>query len=248
MIRLADEKALLSISSDDPFYTRVLSLLEAYGTGYAFVGFWIQEVGGETVSAISRSEDKFSLYLTKSSDIDEISAFLSFQGAGAVMFDSSFSLDFDSEKEICGDVLRYMGEEYISDTEIYHPDLQSVYSLLKSCESDIFIVPDRLIFLSDVTHRSNLGKCTVIGTKAGGVLASSVMTVCETETAAIIGAVATHPDHRRKGLSRRLVRTLAANISRQGRAVYVFSASEANTRFYQGSGFEVCAGFRELFP
>ena len=247
MIRLADGGELLELRADDPFFTRVLSLYESYGAGYDFVGFWTQEHGGAAVSAISRFEDKFSLYLTDLSDIEEIVAFLRFQGAGSVMFNSRYSLNIDSLKEISGDVLIYEEEGYNSDKEIYTPDFKSLYSLLKSCESDIFIVPDYLMLLSDVTHRTNLGKCTVIGAEVDGRLASSVMTVSETDSAAILGAVATHPDFRRRGLSRRLVRALASRISAQGRAVYVFSASEANTRFYLGSGFEICSGFREVF-
>ena len=247
MIRLAGAGELRELRSDDPFYTRVLSLCESYGAGYDFVGFWVQEDQGGTVSAVSRFEDKFSLYLTDRSDIEEIAAFLRFQSAGSVMFNSRYSLGFDSVKEISGDVLVYKDGTYISDKEIFVPDIKSLYSLLKSCESDIFIVPDYLTFLSDVTHRSNLGKCTVIGTEIGGRLVSSVMTVSETDSSVILGAVATHPAFRRRGLSRELVRTLASRIASQGRAVYVFSASEANTRFYLGSGFEIRAGFREMF-
>ena len=71
------------------------------------------------------------------------------------------------------------------------------------------------------------------------------MTVSETENAAILGAVATHPDFRRRGLSRELVRTLSSQLNAEGREAYVFSASEANTRFYLNSGFEICAGFTE---
>lgn len=247
MIRQAEAHDLLRLRCDDPFYTRVLSLFESYGAGYDFVGFWAQECEGEFVSAISRFEDKFSLYLTDGSDIEEIAAFLSFQGAGSVMFNSRYSMELNSVKEISGDVLVYKGDIYISDKEISTPDFKSLYDLLKSCESDIFIVPEYLMFLSDVTYRSNLGKCTVIGAEIDGRLASSVMTVSETDSSVILGAVATHPDFRRRGLSRELVRALASRITAQGRDVFVFSASESNTRFYLGSGFEISSGFKEMF-
>ena len=61
----------------------------------------------------------------------------------------------------------------------------------------------------------------------------------------IIHHLCVHPDFRRRGLSRELVRTLASQLNAQGREAYVFSASEANTRFYQNSGFAVCAEFAE---
>ena len=247
MIRPIIPSDLENLHSPDPFYTRVLSLYQSYGTGYDFVAFWAQENNGETAALISRFEDKFSLFLTKRADLDEVAAFLCFQGAGAVMFDSRFHLAISAKNAISGYVLRYDGDNYISDIEIYEPDFASVYELLLTCESEIFRVPPKLSFLSDVTHRKNRGKCAVIGTAVDGVLASSVMTVSETEYAAIIGAVATRPDYRKRGLSRELVRTLASRIRGEGRAVYVFSASEGNTRFYRNSGFEIAAAFTEYF-
>ena len=245
--RQSRETELSSFKNADPFYTRILSLYESYGGGYDFVGFWVQETDGKVCSAISRFEDKFSLFLTDDSDLEEITAFLHFQGAGAVMSDARYDLQIPASHTISGQVLRWSGEKYISDKELCSPDLDSVYGLLQSCESPIFRVPPRLNFLSDVTHRSNLGKCSVLGIKADNVLASLVMTVSETESAVILGAVATHPNYRRRGLSRELVRTLASNISEQGRAVYVFSASDSNTRFYENSGFNIVAGFTEVF-
>lgn len=246
MIVEADREKLTALHTTDPFYTRILSLYESYGGGYDFVGYWVQETDGRTVSAISRFEDKFSLYLTEDSDLEEIAAFLRFQGAGAVMTDSRYTLELESEQVISGQVLRYAGEYYNSESELYTPEIKSLYALLQSCESDIFRVPEYMSFLSDVTHRRNLNKCAIMATDVGGVLASAVMTVSETEEAAILGAVATHPDFRRRGLSRELVKTLASRITSQGRAAYVFSASVANTRFYQHSGFEICADFTEL--
>ena len=247
MIRPVSPSDFEKLHSPDPFYTRVLSLYESYGTGYDFVAFWAQENDGETVALISRFEDKFSLLLTEKSDLDEVAAFLVFQGAGAVMFDGKYDLKISAKNVVSGEVLRYGGEDYISDIEIYEPDFSTVYDLLLTCESDIFRVPPKLSFLSDVTHRKNLGKCAVIGVSVGDVLASSVMTVSETGYAAIIGAVATHPDYRKRGLSRELVRTLSSRIRTQGRAVYVFSASPQNTRFYRNSGFEIAAAFTEYF-
>ncbi|MBQ3331204.1 MAG: GNAT family N-acetyltransferase [Ruminococcus sp.] len=245
MIREADRERLNRLRTTDPFYTRILSLYESYGGGYDFVGFWVQEADGKPVSAISRFEDKFSLYLTEDSDLEEVSAFLRFQGAGAVMTACGFLLDIEGKRMIEGQVLRYTGEIYNSDLELYTPEIKPLYALLQSCESEIFRVPEYMSFLSDVTHRRSLGKCTILGTNVDETLASAVMTVSETEDAVILGAVATHPDFRRRGLSRELVRTLSSKISEQGRAVCVFSASEANTRFYRNSGFEIVAGFRE---
>lgn len=247
MITPADRDSLGALRCDDPFYTRILSLFESYEGEYSFVGFWVQELDGAVAAAISRFEDKFSLYLTDAADLEEVAAFLRFQGAPAVMLNAGYDLGLTAKNVISGQVLRYCGEDYISEIEICEPEIQEVYRLLQSCESPIFRVPPYLSILSDVTHRRNLGKCLILGVRVEGVLASSVMTVSETEDAAILGAVATHPAYRRRGLSRELVRTLASRIMKQGRTAYVFSASEANTRFYENSGFEKVREFKEIF-
>ena len=177
MICCADRKSLLRLQCNDPFYTRVLSLFESYGTEVDFVGFWTQEIDDDTVAVISRFENKFSLYLTEKSDLEEVAAFLHFQGAGAAMYDPRFPLEIPFEYEINGKVLAYQKEHYISNLELYTPEIKELYALLKSCESEIFRVPDYMSFLSDVTHRRNLNKCAILGTSVDGNLASSVMTV-----------------------------------------------------------------------
>ena len=247
MIRPADGSVIRGVRADDAFYTRVLSLYLCYGE-YGFVDFWVQEAGDSAVALISRFEDKFSLYLTSDSDLDEIAAFLSFRGAGSAMFDASFKLPISGAVHtIEGDVLEYTGEDHNSELEIYIPDLADVYDTVRTCASDIFRVPDRLLFLSDLTRRNNSGRLSLMGAAVDGVLASSALTVSETDSAAILGAVATRPEYRRRGLSRELVRALATKLRADGKRVYVLSASEANTRFYKKSGFDISAGFKEIF-
>ena len=248
MIRPADKSAFERITSPDPFMTRILSLYLCYGEGYDFVGYWMQELDGATTAVISRFEDKFTLWLTPDADLEEIAAFLRFQGAGSVLFNSGYDLGVtDAVGVIQGQVLEYVGDDYISKLEIYEPDFSELYGLLKSCESYVFRVPEYLMFLSDVTHRRNMGRLSLSAAAVGGVLASSVMTVSETDSAAILGAVATRPEHRGKGLSRSLVRDLATRLRREGRRIYVLSASDKNTHFYINSGFTAVAGFKEIF-
>ena len=248
MIRQADTELICSVGSDDPFYTRVLSLCLCYGGRVDFVAFWEQKLDGSTAALISRFEDKFSLWLTEKADLEEISAFLRFQGAGSVMYDSSYPLTGDGASFVIeGQVLEYVGDDYISDTEIYKPEYKELYGLLKSCESETFRVPDYMMFLSDLTRRSNCGRLSLMARREEGVLASAVMTVSRTDCGAILGAVATRPDMRGRGLSRPLVRSMATSQRAEGRRVFVFSASEKNTRFYINSGFAVVAGFREIF-
>lgn len=247
MIRQAIAGDLCRLACDDPFLTRILSLYECYGEGYSFVAFWVQEDGESLTAAVSRYEDTFSLWMTDGADLEEIAAFLTFQGAGSVLYHAAYELPFgDGHRSIGGQVLAYEGKDYNSGIELYQPDVKEVYALLQTCESPIFRVPEYLFFLSDVMHRAHRDKLHMAGVRADGTLASSAMTVSETGSAVILGAVATHPDYRRRGLSRAVVRALASQLCAGGRRVYVLSASEANTRFYIGSGFTVAAEFKEI--
>lgn len=248
MIRPASRETFDAVTATDSFITRILSLYRAYGEGVAFVAFWEQEIDGRTTALISRFEDKFSLWLCDDADAEELAAFVRFQGAGSAMMNADVPLDFpEAIHTIAGTVLEYVDDEYNSDTELYEPDFKRLYQLLETCRSDIFRVPDYLLFLSDLTHRRNRGLLTLSALERDGVLAASVMTVSECERAAVLGAVATHPDYRRQGLARALVRGMASRIRLGGRRVYVYSASESNTRFYRNSGFEPTASFKEIF-
>lgn len=248
MIRPADPAVFDRITASDSFITRILSLYRAYGEGVTFVALWEQVTDGVTTALISRFEDKFSLWLDDGCDADEIAAFLRFQGAGSVMCRDDAPLSFfEATHTISGTVLEYTDTADYSASELYEPDIKRLYDLLKTCESDIFRVPDYLMFLSDLTHRRNRGLFTAAAVERGGVLAASAMTVSECERAVVIGAVATHPDFRRQGLARELVRALASRVRGQNRRVFVYSASESNTRFYINSGFAPVAGFKEFF-
>ena len=248
MIRQANADDFGRLRSADPFLTRILSLYQCYGEGYTFVAFWVQEDEGALTAAVSRYEDKFSLWLTDEADREEIAAFLTFQGAGSVLYNGAFDLPVSGALDtIGGQVLAYDAGDYHSDIELYEPEPRELYALLKACESPTFRVPEYLFFLSDLKHREHRGKLHCLGSKIDGVLASSVMTVSETCDAVILGAVATHPDYRRRGLSRALVNTLAASMRHEGRSVYILSATEENTHFYIHSGFTVIADFKEIF-
>ncbi len=248
MIRPATAMDFQRITAIDPFITRILSLYESYGEGFDFVAFWTQESDGRITAEISRFEDKFSLWLTEASDLEEIAAFIRFQGAGSCLYNTAFAPDFPADlPTVSGQVLEFTGDDDNSVTELYEPDFKELYALLKACESPAFSVPEYLMFLSEMTHRRNRGKLHTAGNFADGMLVSSALTVSETSTAAILGAVATHPDFRRRGYSRKLVRVLATRLRGEGRRVFVLSASDSHTLFYQKSGFKIVADFKESF-
>ena len=246
MIRESDGTALQLQNIDDPFFIRIKSLYDCYSTDYDFVRFYTQYAGERAVSFLSLFEGRMNLFLTADSDLPEIESFVSFSGCVYVMFNADFLLNFNSLKEISGDVLKYQKRSKTNSDNVIEPDVSSIYEVLKSSESEDFIVPDYLVFLSDMTHRKNKGKCTARGIIKSDKLISCAMAVSESDNAVIIGAVATRPEYRCQGFSRRVVISLSEKYAAQNQSVYVFSANKKNTRFYENSGFETAYHFREI--
>lgn len=229
----------------DPFLIRIVSLYECYGTKYDFARFYTQYTGERAVSLLSLFEGRMSLYLTADSDLVEIGRFITFSGCTSVIYNADFPLDINSSEEIKGDVLVYQNRSKAIAKNLIEPDISSVYEVLKSCEAEDFVIPDYLPFVSDMTHRKNKGKCAALGVVKDDILVSCAIAVSETENAVIIGAVATRPGYRRKGFSRQIVISLSEKYATQDKRVFLFSANENNTRFYQNSGYQKIYRFTE---
>ena len=78
------------ISPTDPFACRIISLYNSYSPDLVFVDYWLlQNVSGDFTGAIARNGSNFILFLTKQSDIGEVSSFMRVAGASAVICDGS---------------------------------------------------------------------------------------------------------------------------------------------------------------
>ena len=98
---------------------------------------------------------------------------------------------------------------------------------------------------ADVSHRLRHGTLRLCGTNANGALASVAMTVAESEDCAVLGAVACHPDHRRRGLGTAAVSALVNRLVSEGKTVYLHRARGVSEAFYRRMGFAPCGTWRE---
>ena len=245
MIKAFEGDGSFCPDAPDPFLTKIRSLYDCYGTQYDFARFYTQFIKEKPVSYLSLFEGNACLYLTADSDFREIEEFVWFSGGASVIYNAEFPLEFNSGEEIKGDVLQYNKRGESPSESVTEPDIKAVYEVLKSCEAEDYAVPDYLPFLSDMTHRKNMGKCALSGIEKDGVLVSCAMTVSETKNAVVIGAVGTRPQYRRQGLSRQVVIALSEKYAARNRCVFVFSSNEYNTRFYENAGFEKVYRFIE---
>lgn len=226
----------------DSFGTRIYSHFLCYGYDLNFVDFWVQIDENMCVTAaFCRLDGDFVVSLSKSSEFDEVSAFLEFQDKLSVTFDEIYcdKINLNATVISTGDMLLYKGNDYtINPYDIMTPELKVYHELLLTCESDDFFVPQYMTFLSDVSRRQQRGLCDIYGIMSNDTLVSCAMTVSYTEFSTILGAVATHPKHRKHGYAGCVVKSLAENCKDRG-SVYIYTTIERNTRFYESLGFEV---------
>lgn len=224
------------------FGTRIYSHFLCYGYEYDFALFWVQIIDDKVTCAICKLDGDFVLCVCDDTDFEELVSFLNFQDKCSVTFDNKYygHLCFDSGIVSVGDVLVYGGNADISsDFDIITPELKEYHNLLLTCESEDFFVPEYMHFLSDVSRRQMRGMCSVFGIKVVDTLVSCAMTVSYTDFSVILGAVATHPQHRKHGYAGCVVSALANKFKDIGN-VYIYTTIEKNTRFYEKLSFTVC--------
>lgn len=137
-------------------------------------------------------------------------------------------------------VMQYGGAPFPSaDDAILLDSPRALYPLL----SAVFgaAVPPFDSFYVDTAYRLRHGMCHITAIRGEDALFSAAMTVAETNDAAVIGAVATLPMHRRKGYASQCLRTLlhALRAERPERTIYILPENTSLQRYYAANGFFV---------
>ena len=112
--------------------------------------------------------------------------------------------------------------------------LPSLYEFLSGYFDDL---PPFEAWYLDVAYRTRHALCRQAVICDGERIASSAMTVAEWQGGALIGGVATAPEHRRKGLAGRCVSGLAGVLQTMGKTVWICPYNEAAHRLYRELGF-----------
>lgn len=251
MIRYADSAALFAAGLapfplDDPFVCRVLSLCRSYPPPFCSTDYWLIEDGKGVCGAVARHGSAFTAVLTERCDAQEVSAFLQMAGARSVLCDGEFALTgFSSATE--GVVMQRTEplSESRGEYTIRTPDLRAVHALLTQCQGEGFTPPAFEDFYVDVNHQLRHSTMRLCGIDTEGQLAAVAMIVAESETCAVLGAVACHPALRRRGYGAAAVSHLTNQLIAEGKTVTLHRALNANVAFYRSLGFSECGRWRE---
>jgi ribosomal protein S18 acetylase RimI-like enzyme len=137
------------------------------------------------------------------------------------------SYSFDGNAEDLGAVS--LGEEYYKPLyELVSENIPGSFNNTKE---------GYLSFLSDLTYKSRRGLARCKGIISDSELTSSVITSAETENAALLSAVACSSEARGMGLGKRTVLTMADELKKENKKVFVIALNSSAEGFYEKIGF-----------
>ena len=222
----------------DVFGTRIKTYYNCYGTDFDFVKFWAQyDESGKITAAVSRIDGDATV-CAENADTEELKEFLDIVGFRTVQCEKSLTEKLSDGDFEWGYVVKCMKAENYKTAEIKkHFELKEIYDIIKP--ENLTGVGDLLPWLSDTTYRVNRSAAEGRIAVLDGETAGCAMVLFRTDRAALLGAVATKPQFRGRGVARSLVLGFAEEELRQGRRVELLCKNGSIVEFYKSIGFDV---------
>ena len=244
-IRLADSNdfnEIKALCEGSVLGTKILCQVNAYGFEREFLCVWLCEDSEEdAVGVIGKFEDSITLIYSSDKATEDVKAFLDMIGYGSVSCASEAALRLGFSESVTKKAYAYRGEYrggfVAALTEEYY---RKSYTLISENIPDSFSDTDEAYFsfLSDFMFRQRRGFARIKGYTEDGKVLSCALTSAETDNAAIISGVACEVANRKTGLGKRTVLSLAEELKRENKEVYVIALNEKAEGFYEHIGFE----------
>lgn len=232
------DRAFLEFCDRDVFGTRIKAYFNCYSTDYDFVKFWMQtDEGGNVTATISRVDGDMTL-CAYDADFEELLQFVKIVGFTTIQCRRDVAKNFTDDETLWGYVVRY--ENITAGRDVVLKDdyeLKEIYNIIKS--ANLTGVGDYMPWLSDTTFRINRNTATPLLAEADGKAAGCAMVLFRTDKAALLGAVATVPEFRGRGIAGALVTRLANKELEEGKRTELLCKNDSIVDFYKSIGFTV---------
>lgn len=242
MIKLvnSNEALLHSVCSNDVFGTRISAYFMTYGNEFDFFNSWIQiNDNNQPCAAICLINGHMTLTCTKGADFEELAAFVEMTNFTSLQCERSVAKKLSLTQNLWGYVVRFDKKSDFS-LKLEEPlviDYKEIYSLIKN--AGLIGVFEYLPWLSDIKYKEKKGTAKIAAASVNGKIASSAMALFITKNAALLGAVATDPAQRGKGLAGALVTKLGNEMLEQKKRVELLCANDSIVNFYKSLGFKI---------
>lgn len=227
MLKLIDDTSSLDFLPAGPFSAVITAMASTYGTNYDFARFYVQD----DKAALSIVDGNVNICASADADIDEIREFLKVVGYSSVRGEKALIEALKLNISDSSYIVKYAGNEVsapVGFTDYGEP--KEIYSLLTLCGFDM---GDFNAFSQDVCIRLNKGTAS-FGGIGGDNLSCCCFRLFEGTKSVLLGAVATHPDFRGRGLASSLVPYMAYGK----KPSFLFTRNDALLDFYNNCGFE----------
>lgn len=240
MVKCAEkgDEAFLAFCDRDVFGTRIKAYFNCYSTDYDFVKFWVQTNDEGTVTAaISRIDGDMTL-TAENADYEELLQFVKIVGFNTIQCNRKVAKKFIDDETLWGYVVRFENKTDFRETNLRKDyELKEIYNIIKA--ANLTGVGEYLPWLSDTTFRINRNTAEPLLAEVDGKAAGCAMVLFRTDKAALLGAVATSPEFRGRGIAGALVTKLANAELEEGRRTELLCKNDTIVDFYKSIGFSV---------
>ena len=224
--------------------TYIASRFLSYGTGTKFAPFYVDEYG--RLLSILDGNAILSGKSDPKSDLEEWFSFIAMQpDIQTITADVSVAVQLAERLKTISETKKVMRLTTPLDSPrilLTEPSPHQIYPLIEEVfEGE---VPPFEGWYVDVSHRIRHGLCQTAGVVRDEKLVSTAMTVATSETAVIIGAVATKSTYRGQGLAGQCLRKLATqNVDK---VVMIAPKNHRAEALYASMGFSVCGEIGQI--
>lgn len=228
-----------AICDRDVFGTRSAGYFRTYGTDHPNVMFYAQYANDLCTGVLSAAFGNGSLTVIEQADLSEWSEFARFLGLDTVLCAAETAKNAGWKADETGYIMRYSGTERTPKLHAITPfdaafSYREVYDLLLVCGFSLGAYEP---WLGDLALRVRKGAASVLTVRdPSAVCTASVL--FESDCAVYLGAVATHPSMRGRGLGGDLVLRLA----QCGKRAEIL-CKEHRVTFYTSLGFSQIGEF-----
>ena len=241
MLELCNEKTPLTLDLTCEAGMRIAAQIVAYGLSQPFFLVYKGE-GGSVLSVLDGAAT-----LLAGDDADEALCFVSMSPqVTSLRTDGDTATAFAAARGLAvrtGNVLKAPGGMKPTGSAkkvapaAYYPLAKRVFG-----ES----MPPFDAWYADVSHRLRRDKCRLVAVYDRETPVSGGMTVAESETAWLLGAICTDENYRKRGYAAACVTALVSVGQARGKDVYIAAKNEAAQHLYEGLGFTVCGTWGQV--
>ncbi|MCD7723129.1 MAG: GNAT family N-acetyltransferase [Clostridiales bacterium] len=231
MIKLAKDESTLKKykTCGDIYHTKIMSLASAYGFGYDFLRFYVQQSGAKVTAVLSVLDRDVIVSLDMAAaDLGEISYFLRMTGFSSILCPGNLKLDFEFEsgcvmKKSAAPLKTCAGGEIVQNVS-----LKKLYDFTQP-------QADFEYWYTDLNHRIRHGSARAYAQVCGGEIISAALLSAVWQNTAVLSSVKTAENHRRCGCASAVINQIFKDF---GGDIYLMREHGKNKSFYERLGFE----------